>query len=443
MITRRSTHTRSTGPQALLTLVAIVLAVAALGVAAAVAAAPASAATSADYFFISSFGPTYATGDYFGEFGAGPNGIATDSAGNVYVTIPEGFVKYYANGSVACVYKGDNGYTAGNSYGLDVDTSGNVYYADRTNHCIAKLHPSSNGVNGSSYNLVSLTGKNGADWLWVPGGGGNANIGTGDGEFNFPNDVAVDGHYLWVTDTLNNRIQKFETATGDNTLSFVGKWGRNGGDGTSGSGDGEFNRPRGIDAQGGVSGHIFVGDDYNHRVQELTNAGAFVGKFGSTTASDPLYLYSAIGVDVDAQGDVYVTDLGDATSWVGKFHSTSGVWSRVTRIGGYGSGDAQFHYPWSSVVAPNGSLYVTDTQNNLIKKFARDATPPTVTPVGFPAGWTNNVGHPEFLATDPVVAGQYTSGGVSIRYSKTGGAPWTSVPRTASPPWTSSRATTR
>ena len=145
-------------------LLVLVVLVAALGTAAAVAAAPASAATSEDYFYISALGPTYATGDYFGESGAGPNGIATDSAGNVYVTIPRGFVKFWAStGAVACVYTGDNDYTAGASYGLDVDSSGNVYYADRTNHLIAKLHPDDNGVNGTVYRWVSLTGRTGAE----------------------------------------------------------------------------------------------------------------------------------------------------------------------------------------------------------------------------------------------------------------------------------------
>jgi hypothetical protein len=389
-----------------------------------VAAAPASAATSEDYFYISSLGPTYATGGYFGEFGAGPNGIATDSAGNVYVTIPLGFVKFWASGSVACVYTGDNGYTAGASYGLDVDSSGNVYYADRTNHLIAKLHPADYGVSGYVYQWVSLTGKDGSGTPLIYGDGGDLNIGTGNGEFNFPSDVAVDGHYLWVTDMLNHRIQKFETATGDGSLSFVGKWGRNGGDGTSGTGNGEFNKPRAIDAQSGTNGHIFVAEELGRRVQEFTKNGVFFGKFGSTTATDPLYLLGPTGIDVDAQGDVYVTDLDLATSWVGKFRSSSGVWARVTRIGGYGTGNAQFTFPWSSVVAPNGYLWVTDTQNNKVKRFARDTTPPEVHASGIWSVWTNDPRHPEFIATDPTVSGQYTSGGVTAFYSYTGGAPW-------------------
>ena len=39
--------------------------------------------------------------------------------------------------------------------------------------------------------------------------------GTGDGQFNFPTDVAVDPktNHVYVTDRLNNRIQVFAPST--------------------------------------------------------------------------------------------------------------------------------------------------------------------------------------------------------------------------------------
>ncbi len=43
------------------------------------------------------------------------------------------------------------------------------------------------------------------------------------------------------------------------------KWGRNGGDGTSGSLNGEFNTPEGIDVDG--AGNVYVADTLNNRVQ--------------------------------------------------------------------------------------------------------------------------------------------------------------------------------
>lgn len=60
--------------------------------------------------------------------------------------------------------------------------------------------------------------------------------GTGDGQFNEPWGIAVDSSgNVYVTDTSNNCIQKFD-ASG----TFISKWG------SSGSGDGQFNELRGV-----------------------------------------------------------------------------------------------------------------------------------------------------------------------------------------------------
>ena len=67
---------------------------------------------------------------------------------------------------------------------------------------------------------------------------------------------------------------------------------------------------------------------------------------------------------------------------------------------------------------------MTDTQNNKLKKFARDTTPPDVRATGVWSVWTNDPRHPELIATDPTVTGQYTSGVANIYYSMTGGASW-------------------
>ena len=380
--------------------------------AAAVAAAPASANPTPDtYFFISSIGATYATGHAFS--GSSPDAIATDADGNVYVTLPAGIAKFNSAGTWICDYAGDNGYTPGAGYGIDVENiHGTIFLAESTSHRIVMLRPDDYGLSGNVYTWKSLTGHN----------SGDGTSGAGNGEFNFPADVAVDGNHLYVADKLNHRIQKFSVDYDANTLTWVASWGKNGGDGTPGSDDGEFSRPTGVAADG--HGHIFVADSLNHRIQELTTSGVFVTKWGvSAPSSDPLYLSDLNGIDVDAQGNVYATDFSVPTSWVNKYSlGAGGVYEFVTRIGSWGTGDAQFQFPWNIAVDPTGYLYVTDTQNLKLKKFARDATPPTVAPSGFVAGWTNDPRHPELHATDPVVTGQYTSGGVTIYYSLNGAA---------------------
>jgi DNA-binding beta-propeller fold protein YncE len=55
--------------------------------------------------------------------------------------------------------------------------------------------------------------------------------GTGSGQFDLPEDIAVDtAANVYVVDTLNNRIQKF-----DSNGNFITAWGSNG------TGSGQFN----------------------------------------------------------------------------------------------------------------------------------------------------------------------------------------------------------
>ena len=83
-------------------------------------------------------------------------------------------------------------------------------------------------------------------------------LGSGDGEFSHPAGVAVgpSGH-VFVADTENNRIEVF-----DSTSHFIRKWG------VQGETDGRFKTPRGIAV--GPSGNVFVADSRNSRIQVLS-----------------------------------------------------------------------------------------------------------------------------------------------------------------------------
>jgi DNA-binding beta-propeller fold protein YncE len=84
--------------------------------------------------------------------------------------------------------------------------------------------------------------------------------GSGAGEFADPFGVAIDliGH-VYVTDTGNNRVQKF-TSDGN----YLGQWGG------SGSGPGQFEAPRGIVVD--AAGFVYVTDGGNNRIQKFEPA---------------------------------------------------------------------------------------------------------------------------------------------------------------------------
>ena len=152
--------------------------------------------------------------------------------------------------------------------------------------------------------------------------------GSGDGQFNIADSVAVDSSgNVFVTDINNNNVQKF-TSDG----KFITKWG-----------DGQFSYPSGIAVDS--SGNVYVADNQNNRVQKFTSDGAYITRWGSVGSGDGQFT-NPQGVAVDSSGNVFVTDVGN--NRVQKFTSDGKF---ITKWGAgqfsYPGGVAVDHY-WSS-----------------------------------------------------------------------------------------------
>lgn len=93
---------------------------------------------------------------------------------------------------------------------------------------------------------------------------------------------------MYVAESGGNRVSKFSS-----TGQFIGAWG------SSGTGDGQFNQPKGlpVDSQDGV----FVADEFNNRVQKFDKDGNFITKFDGM-------LGHPIDVAVDSMNRVFVSD---------------------------------------------------------------------------------------------------------------------------------------
>jgi hypothetical protein len=138
----------------------------------------------------------------------------------------------------------------------------------------------------SNFSVVTHTYKFISKW---------GSLGTGDGQFNNPWEIAIDNSgNVFVTDMNNDRVQKF-TFGG----AFLTKWG------STGTGDGQFNSPEGIAVDN--SGNVYVTDSTNHRIQKFTSDGAFLTKWGSTGTGDGQFNFPK-GIAIDNSRNVYVTD---------------------------------------------------------------------------------------------------------------------------------------
>jgi DNA-binding beta-propeller fold protein YncE len=118
---------------------------------------------------------------------------------------------------------------------------------------------------------------------------------TAPGTFSLPTNVAVDREGdVYVTDTLNNRVEIFD-ADG-NFISMFGK---------HGDGPAYFARPKGIAVDG--DGHIWVVDTYQDRVQVFDREGRLLIYLGGH-GGFPGQFADAYGITIDKSNRVIVSE---------------------------------------------------------------------------------------------------------------------------------------
>jgi predicted membrane-bound mannosyltransferase/DNA-binding beta-propeller fold protein YncE len=215
-------------------------------------------------------------------------------------------------------------------WGVAVGPDGTVYVADTWNHRI---------------NVYTPEGEYLSSW-------GTYGPGVPDDPYAFwgPRAVAVDDQGLvYVADTGNKRIVVF-----DGQGNFIRQIG------TGGIQPGQLDEPVGMAFGAGNS--LFVADTWNQRIQVFTAEGVFVNQWlmeaWFAQSNERPYL------DVDQQGNVYVTDPDAAQvivfNSVGQYLYSFGDLSTIGLAGAVLADDA-------------GHLFVVDTAAGVVQRYSLNA----------------------------------------------------------------------
>lgn len=185
--------------------------------------------------------------------------------------------------------------------------------------------------------------------------------GSANGKFNNPYDVTTDGTYLYVADTDNERVQKFNAST----RAYVSKVA------TPSPTAIAYNAVRGT-----IYVALFVVDTLSARIDEYTTALAPTGV--SWAVPDGLCYGLCAGPD----GDVWLTSSD------GVFYRYSAAGALKSTHGSVGSGLSQLASPQGIAVDSNGRVYIADSGNDRIVRWQNvttEETVPTSTPYQVPA----------------------------------------------------------
>jgi DNA-binding beta-propeller fold protein YncE len=254
-----------------------------------------------------------------------PRGLASDSKGNLYLADTKNSRVQVYDGEGKFVRDfGSKGPADGQfnePCGLGLDAQGDVWVADTWNQ-----------------RIVHLT----ADGKFV------ANVVDSEKGFFGPRAVVVSKDRVYVADTGNKRIVRFEIASG----AVTARWGG------AGSAPGQFVEPVGVAAD--PSGRVYVADTGNHRIQVFDADGKPLRQF-------PVYgwkdFYTEPYIAIGAGDAVFGTD-----SWKARIarYDASGALARAYKAEG-------LKRPTGITFDTFGHLIVTDRDTNRVLVWPVDA----------------------------------------------------------------------
>jgi len=323
-----------------------------------------------------------------------PRGLAVDRDGNLYIADERnGAVRKVTFANVLSTITGngiENGFTpaayTGPAYGqgmyepMDVviaPCGKYVFFLDTDHHIIRRID-----ANG---NLKTVAGV-----LEIGYGGGYSDGGgvATQARFNAPQGIAIDKNgNLYVADTNNHIIRKITPGGSISTIAGqpgIGGFSGDGGNATAAL----LNNPVGLALDN--DGNLYVADTNNHRIRRIdlstgkittvagsanlpTNSATAAGIGDNGDATNAM-LFFPTDVAVDAAGNLYIADTQNhrvrkVFADTGIIITIAGDGYRGTAANGSVATEGRLSAPKGIAVDGNGNVYVSDTENNIVKKL--------------------------------------------------------------------------
>jgi sugar lactone lactonase YvrE len=331
--------------------------------------------------------------DGFGDIARfnAPGGVAVGNGGNVYIAdtnnhtvrqiSPSGLVTTFAGSPTSSGTQDGTGNNAGFGFtvGVAVDANGDVFVAEPSR--IRKITPSR-----------VVTTLAGSSFFGYADGAGTA------AQFNGASGIAIDpSGNLLVTEIINNTIRKVTQEGVVTTVAGIRSSQGGAVDGPANAA--RFNRPRAIVAES--DGNLLVADSNNQSIRRISTTGVvttvagLANNVGSIDGAGSTARFNTPGgMAVDRDGNIYIaeyygtirkiTPAGIVTILAG----AAGLPGFTDGVGGA----ARFSTPSALAVDGSGNVYVADTYGHTIRKITPAAVVTTLAGSAGRSGYVDGTG---------------------------------------------------
>jgi len=352
---------------------------------------------------------TPAAGTALGSPLGSPQGVALDAAGDLYIAdatadviekvTPAGALSLIAGtGSAGTPTPGPATHSALHGpTGVAVDAAGNLYIGDTGNHEVEEVTPA------GTLSMIAGTGTAGRP---------TAGVATASA-LGEPSGLAVDAAGdVYIPDGGTSGNPYVEKVTPQGVLSLAAGNGTVGAPRAGVATASPLRTPTGVAVDG--SGDLFIADAAANVIEKVSSGGTLsvfagrsngAGEQSANGVATSSHLSSPTGVAVDASGDLYVADQTnnriEEVTPAGTLSILAGSGLSAAPTYGAAALSSGLQRPFAIAVSPTGAEFVADTQHFTVDRLAPGPPVATAAPgitgaikqgqtlTAGPGSWTN------------------------------------------------------